>query len=108
MEGYFYLGKVLKPFAAKGALLVNLDVDTPEDYEDMESVFVQMNGQLIPFLIERVELKHNNRAAITFADIDSIEQASIIMRLKAMKCMMLIMVSLAPSLKCLSIRTRLY
>lgn len=78
MEGYFYLGKVLKPFAAKGALLVNLDVDTPEDYEDMESVFVQLNGQLIPFLIERVELKHNNRAAITFANIDSIEQASIL------------------------------
>jgi len=78
MEGYFYLGRVLKPFAAKGALLINLDVDFPEDYEDMESVFVQMNGQLIPFLIERVELKHNNKAAVTFTDIDSIEQASIL------------------------------
>ncbi|MGE5382291.1 MAG: ribosome maturation factor RimM [Omnitrophica WOR_2 bacterium] len=78
MEGYFYLGKILKPFAAKGALLINLDVDSPEDYEDMESVFVQMNGQLIPFLIESFELKHNNRAVITFPDIDTIDQASIL------------------------------
>jgi 16S rRNA processing protein RimM len=78
MEGYFYLGRILKPFAAKGALLISLDVDSPEDYEDMESVFVLMNGQLIPFLIEHVDLKHNNRAAVTFSDVDSVEQASIL------------------------------
>ncbi len=78
MDGYFYLGKILKPFAAKGALLVNLDVDYPEEYEKMESVFVQMNAKLIPFLIEKVELKHNNKAVITFTDIDSVEQASIL------------------------------
>lgn len=78
MEGYFYLGRILKPHAAKGALLVHLDVDYPEDYEDMESVFVQMNGQLIPFFVESFDLKHNNRAAISFTDINSIEQASIL------------------------------
>lgn len=78
MEGYFFLGKIIKPFAAKGALLINLDVDYPEDYQEMESVFVQMNGKLIPFLIEKVELKHNNKAVITFADIDSVDQASIL------------------------------
>lgn len=78
MEGYFYLGKILKPFAAKGALLINLEVDNPEDYEEMESVFVLMNGQLIPFLIESIDLKHNNKAVITFPDIDTIDQASIL------------------------------
>lgn len=79
MEGYFYLGRILKPFAAKGALLVDLDVDYPEDYQNLESVFVQMNGQLIPFFIKGFDLKHNNRAAISFIDIDSIEQASILL-----------------------------
>lgn len=79
MEGYFYLGRIIKPFAAKGALLVDLDVDYAEDYQNMESVFVQMNGQLIPFFIKQFDLKHNNRAAISFEDIDSIEQASILL-----------------------------
>lgn len=78
MEGYYYLGKILKPFAAKGALLVHLDVDDPEDYIEMESVFVLMNGQLIPFLIEDLQLKHNNKAVIYFADIDSVDQAEIL------------------------------
>lgn len=78
MEGYYYLGRILKPFAAKGALLINLEVDEPEEYEDLESVFVLMNGQLIPFLIDQVELKHNNRAVVILTDVDSIEQASIL------------------------------
>ncbi|MGE5316660.1 MAG: ribosome maturation factor RimM [Chloroflexota bacterium] len=78
MEGYYYLGKILKPFAAKGSLLVHLDVDDPEDYIEMESVFIQMNGQLIPFLIEDVQLKHNNKAVLTLNDIDSVDQAEIL------------------------------
>ncbi len=78
MEGYYYLGKILKPFASKGALLIHLDVDTPEDYIEMESVFVLMNGQLIPFVINNLELKHNNRAVISFPDVDTVDQASIL------------------------------
>ena len=78
MEGYYYLGKILKPFAAKGALLVHLDVDTPDDYTEMESVFVLMNGQLIPFLIKDISIKHNNKAVISFPDVDTVDQASIL------------------------------
>lgn len=78
MEGYYFLGRILKPFAAKGALMINLEVDDPEEYLELESVFVLMNGQLIPFFIENLELKHNNRAVIQIEDVDSIDQASIL------------------------------
>ncbi|MBK9358522.1 MAG: 16S rRNA processing protein RimM [Bacteroidales bacterium] len=78
MEGYFYLGKILKLHAAKGALLIHLDTDSPENYTELESVFVQMNGQLIPFFIESLEHRHNNNAVVTFADIDSTDQASML------------------------------
>ncbi|KAF5069600.1 Ribosome maturation factor RimM [anaerobic digester metagenome] len=78
MEGYFYLGRILKLFASKGALLVNLDADNPEDYINLESVFVRMNEQLIPFFITDIQLRHNNNAVFTFLDIDSPEQASIL------------------------------
>jgi 16S rRNA processing protein RimM len=78
MEGYFYLGKILKLHAAKGALLIHLDTDSPENYTELESVFVQMNGQLIPFLIESLEHRHNNNAVVTLADIDSTDQASML------------------------------
>lgn len=78
MEGFFYLGKILKLFASKGALLAFLDVDNPEEYINLESVFVRMNAQLIPFFIEDIELRHNNQAVVTFLDIDTPEQAAIL------------------------------
>ena len=78
MEGHFYLGKVVKLFANKGALLVYLDVDDPEDYINLESVFVRMNNQLIPFFIEDIELRHKNNAVFVFSDVDSTEQASML------------------------------
>lgn len=79
MEGYFYLGKITRLFAAKGALQVYLDTDSPENYLKMESVFVRMNGQLIPFFIESIELRHNNNAVVTFTDVDSVEMASLLL-----------------------------
>ena len=78
MEGHFYLGKISKLFASKGALLVYLDVDDPEDYINLESVFVRMNNQLIPFFIEDIELRHKNNAVVQFSDIDNPEQASML------------------------------
>lgn len=78
MEGHFYLGKIVKLFASKGSLLAYLDVDEPEDYINLESVFVRMNNQLIPFFIDNIELRHNNNAVITFTDVDNPEQASML------------------------------
>ncbi len=79
MEGHFYLGKIVKLFANKGALLVYLDVDDPEDYIDLESVFVRMNNQLIPFFIDDIELRHKNNAILSFSDVDNPEQASMLL-----------------------------
>jgi len=78
MDGYFYLGKISKLFAAKGALQVYLDTDSPENYLKMESVFVRMNGQLIPFFIESIELRHNNTAVVTFTDVDDVDMATLL------------------------------
>ena len=79
IEGHFYLGKVVKLFANKGALLVYLDVDDPEDYINLESVFVRMNNQLIPFFIEDIELRHKNNAVVLFSDVDNPGQASMLL-----------------------------
>jgi 16S rRNA processing protein RimM len=79
MDGYFYLGKITKLFASKGALQVYLDTDSPENYLKLESVFVRMNGQLIPFFIESIELRHNHMAVVTFADVDTIDVATLLL-----------------------------
>ena len=75
----FYLGKVAKKFSFKGEVLVYLDTDEPELYENLESVFVDFNGQLVPFFIEAAFLHKNDFLRIKFEDCTSEEDADRIM-----------------------------
>jgi 16S rRNA processing protein RimM len=52
-----------------------LDVDYPEDYEDMDSVYVEIKGELVPYFISRFNLQKQNNAIVTFEDVDTIEKA---------------------------------
>jgi len=66
----FYLGKIIKPVGNKGELSIFLDVDKPEDYRDLESVFVEINGKPVPFFIDSFYLKQKKTATVSFTDVD--------------------------------------
>jgi len=75
-EDYFYLGHISKTFGYKGELIAYLDVDDIEAYEDMESVFLNLNGKLVPFFFQKFELKKNApEAIIAFQDINTMDKA---------------------------------
>ena len=75
-EDCFYLGKVAKKFSFKGEVLLFLDTDEPELYENMESVFVEMSNNLIPFFIEQSALHKNDLLRVKFEDVDSEDDAN--------------------------------
>lgn len=78
-EDCFYLGKVVSKYSFKGEVLVKLDTDEPEIYENMESVFVSLGNNLVPFFIDRCRLHKSNLLRIDFEDVKDESSADNIM-----------------------------
>lgn len=78
-EDCFYLGKIAKKFSYKGEVLAWLDTDDPGFFENMESVFVEINNHLVPFFIVESRLHKNEFLRVKFEDIDSEESAEKIL-----------------------------
>ncbi len=78
-EDCFYLGKIAKKFSFRGEILAYLDTDEPEIYQNLESVFVECNKQLVPFFIQKSSLHKNDFLRIRFEDVTNEEEADAIM-----------------------------
>ncbi|MEI6457138.1 MAG: ribosome maturation factor RimM [bacterium] len=74
-DPFYCLGKILKPHGNKGHLLVHLDVGNPGDYENIRSVYVDLDGERIPYLAEVLEIRNNGNAILRFEDITTIGEA---------------------------------
>lgn len=76
----FHLGYVAKLHGFKGEVSLFLDVSNPEDYADLDMVFIEINNQLTPFFIESFKLKNKGFAAVKFEGVDSETDARFLQR----------------------------
>jgi 16S rRNA processing protein RimM len=79
----YEIGHISKTSGYKGAVILVLDVDNPVKYKKTESVFIEINDKLIPFLVKSIHLPANSKfATIHLENIDSNEQAQVLLHHK--------------------------
>ena len=78
-EDCFYLGKIAKKFSFKGEVLIYLDTDEPELYDNLESVFVELNKNLVPFFIENSAPHKNDFLRVSFEEVKNEQDADALL-----------------------------
>ena len=75
----FYLGKIVSKYSFKGEVLIKLDTDEPEEYENLESVFISLGNNLVPFFIKKSQLHKSTLLRVRFEEIADESDADRIM-----------------------------
>lgn len=79
-EDCFFLGKIVKKYSFKGELLIKLDTDEPALYENLDAIFIDLRGNLIPFFIERSQLHKSELLRVKFEDVDTEADADALIK----------------------------
>lgn len=79
-EDCFYLGKIVKKYSFKGEVILKLDTDQPDLYQNMDTVFLDFKNKLIPFFIEKSLLQKGNQLRVQFEDMYSEADADTILK----------------------------
>ena len=82
LKDSIYIGQIAKLHGYKGGVSLFLDVTHPEEYMDMESFFIEIDGILTPFFVESFKLKNKGFAAVKFQGIDSEQEARSLLKKK--------------------------
>ena len=76
----FYLGKIVRKYSFKGEIIIKLDTDEPELYKNIETVFIDLNSNFLPFFIESSLLQKGNQLRVQFEDVYSENDADLLMK----------------------------
>lgn len=78
----FELGIIARLHGFGGAVQLVIDADHPERYKSLDAIFLEIKGQLVPFMVEKLELS-GSRAILKLQDVNSEEDAGKIKGAKA-------------------------
>lgn len=91
-EECYLLGKIIRTHGVKGDVMVFMDVDKPDRYKQLKTLWVEKNGELISFDVKKAAV-HTNIATIHLEGVDDMTTAE-----NYLKCEVYLPLSLLPEL----------
>ncbi|MFN9393879.1 MAG: ribosome maturation factor RimM, partial [Flavobacteriales bacterium] len=64
------IGQVTKLHGFRGELTVFLDTSVPDDYAGVKNFFIEVRGNLVPYVVESLEQKTKNSAKVKLQGVD--------------------------------------
>jgi len=71
----FLLGKIVRTFGSKGEVIIQVDAELLTLIKKLESVFLKLNENLVPFFIEHTHPRSSNQVLVKFMDVDNTDEA---------------------------------
>jgi 16S rRNA processing protein RimM len=80
IEDCFYLGKIVRKYSFHGELLIKLDTDEPELYENLDAIFIDYRNTFIPYFIESSQLHKSDLLRVQFEDVTTEADADSLLK----------------------------
>ncbi|WP_439558546.1 ribosome maturation factor RimM [Dyadobacter sp.] len=74
-DNCFLLGYIVRTHGTAGNVVFYLDVDYPDDYEDLETVYVEIKGDLVPYFIEDINIQKQGNAIVALEEVNTMAKA---------------------------------
>ena len=81
LDEAYYIGYITKTKGLKGELQIYFEYDAPE-LLDLDVVFAEINGKLVPYFVAAAKLQQNNTGNFYFDDVDHIDKAQPLVKKK--------------------------
>jgi 16S rRNA processing protein RimM len=66
-----FIGTISKAHGVAGELIIRFEAYDAEKYSKTESIFIETDGQLVPFFVEKYLVKDDQLAIVKLEDIES-------------------------------------
>jgi len=75
-EECFFLGTISRKHGYKGEVNIKLDVNSSPEFKELSYLFIDLNGNLVPFFISSFRFKNKGFALVKFEDVNSDDEAT--------------------------------
>jgi 16S rRNA processing protein RimM len=74
------LGSISKLFSFKGEVVLYIDHRRPQDFGDLDCIFLEINDTLVPFFVDKISFHKKNLYRVRFEGIDDEDAAKRILK----------------------------